>query len=81
MPSGPLTLAELEVGEEAKILSIEGPGFLRRKLIYMGLYPGTTVRVFRKGPAGNPVGIIVDDVLLLAVRRKDAQFIKVRRKG
>ncbi len=72
-----LTLDDLGGGEDAVILDIERDGRKYRKLIYMGLYPGATVRVVRRGMAGNPLEVILDDSLRIAIRRKDAQMVKV----
>jgi len=72
-----LTLDDLGEGEDAVILDIERDGRKYRKLIYMGLYPGATVRVVRRGMAGNPLEVILDDSLRIAIRRKDAQMVKV----
>ncbi|GEM_PF-3075261 len=79
MTSGTLTLEEIEEGESAEILSIDADGGKFRKFIYMGLYPGATVRVIRRGPAGNPIEVLVDDLLRIAVRKRDARMVKVRK--
>ncbi len=79
MPSDTTTLDELDEGERAVVLRV-GEGKYR-KLLYMGLYPGSTVRVIRRGLAGNPLEVLVDDGLRLAIRRRDARMVEVRREG
>ena len=40
-----MTLAQLPVGQSARIAAVGGEGALRRRLLDMGLTPGTTVMV------------------------------------
>ena len=42
-----MTLAELSVGVSARIKTVGGEGALRRRLLDMGLTPGTTVMVLQ----------------------------------
>ncbi len=37
--------SELDIGESAKILEIEGPTFIKRRLLNMGLIPGGKIEV------------------------------------
>ncbi len=80
MSSDTLTLDDLEGGAEAVISGIDGRGKRLRKLLYMGLYPGATVKVIRRGMAGNPLEVILDDSIRIAIRRKDARMVKVEKR-
>lgn len=50
-----MTLAELPVGASARIQAVGGQGALRRRLLDMGLTPGTTVMVRKIAPMGDPI--------------------------
>jgi ferrous iron transport protein A len=67
-------LSELRPGESGVILSIEGGGMLRQRLIAMGVTPGTHV-IFRKyAPLGDPMEIRIRNYSL-SIRRRDAASI------
>ena len=55
----PSSLAELPLGAEAKVAAVEGPRAFRRRLLEMGLVPGTRVRVVTIAPLGDPLRIEV----------------------
>ncbi|RLE94357.1 MAG: ferrous iron transport protein A, partial [Thermoprotei archaeon] len=48
-------LSELEPGDTAVIVRIEGSGAVARRMADMGLIPGTKVKVVRKAPLGDPI--------------------------
>ena len=52
-----MTLDKLQVGKSAKIFEVRGTGVLRRRLLDMGLTPGTTVKVRKIAPMGDPIEI------------------------
>ncbi|MGL6316247.1 FeoA family protein [Vibrio sp. WXL103] len=70
-------LLQLQPGKEAKVtdMTLLG-GDTRRKLMTMGILPGTPIRIVRKAPMGDPIQIEVREVSL-AIRRKVAEIIKV----
>ncbi len=53
------SLAELPLGRSAKVTAVEGPRAFRRRLLEMGLVPGTEVRVVTIAPLGDPLRIEV----------------------
>jgi len=53
------SLAELPLGRAAKVKAVEGPRAFRRRLLEMGLVPGTEVRVVTIAPLGDPLRIEV----------------------
>ena len=74
------SLAELPLGQRAEIVSIDCERRLSRRLMEMGLLPGTEVRVVRVAPLGDPIELRVRNYSL-SVRRAEAANISVRLEG
>lgn len=70
------TLAGLPVGETAKVVSIKESGIISKRLMEMGVVPGTSVRVVKNAPFGCPIEIRVRGYNL-ALRRSEAQSIEI----
>jgi ferrous iron transport protein A len=49
-----MTLADLEVGQDGVIVSIDGRDPVGRRLADLGLVPKTTIRAIRRAPLGDP---------------------------
>ena len=75
-----LTLAEVEEGEEVRVLGIhpglQGPQ--RRRLLDLGLVPGTLVEAELESAGGDPVAFRVRGALI-ALRKEQSQWILVDR--
>lgn len=71
-----MTLDELAVGEEARIITVGGEGQLRVRLLDMGLIPQTVVRVQKVAPMGDPIEIYLRGYEL-TIRKEDAARIEV----
>lgn len=52
-----MTLDQLQIGQEAFIVSVGGEGALRCRLLDMGLIPRTRVKIQKVAPMGDPVEI------------------------
>ena len=74
------SLLELPIGQHAEIASIDCERRLSRRLMEMGLLPGTRVRVVRVAPLGDPIELRVRNYSL-SVRRAEAARIAVRPQG
>jgi len=74
------SLAELPLGQPAEILAIDCERRLSRRLMEMGLLPGTRVRVIRVAPLGDPIELRVRHYSL-SVRRAEAAKITVTPEG
>jgi len=59
-----IALADLNEGMRAVVVSISAGYGLMRRLMDMGLTPGTEVVVIRKGTFGGPIEIMVRGVSL-----------------
>lgn len=71
-----MTLDELAVGKEAKIIAVGGEGQLRVRLLDMGLIPQTVVRMQKIAPMGDPLEIHLRGYEL-TIRKEDAAQIEV----
>jgi len=70
------SLAGLSVGETAVVSSVSGTRPVVRRLLEMGLVPGTTVTMRRLAPLGDPAELRVRNYTL-SIRRADALGIEV----
>ena len=70
------SLADLPLGQHAAIASIDCERRLSRRLMEMGLLPGTRVRVVRVAPLGDPIELRVRNYSL-SLRRAEAAKIVV----
>ena len=72
-----MKLSEALVGKTYEIIRIEGPRTVRRRIIDMGLVPGTQVKVVGIAPLGDPLNIVAKGYNL-TIRKSEASFIVVR---
>ena len=70
------SLAEIPLGVAATVKTIAGPAAFRRRLLEMGLVPGTQVRVVTIAPLGDPLQIEVRGGQW-SIRRSEAAQIEV----
>lgn len=77
-----ITLADLEVGEEGIIKGISPvcKGLKRKRMLDLGIIPGTMIKVELRSPTGDPVAYRVKESLI-ALRRSQAKMIEIERKG
>lgn len=71
------SLADIALGAQATVTSVEGPRAFRRRLLEMGLVPGTAVRVVTIAPLGDPLRIEVRGGQW-SLRKREAAQIRVR---
>ncbi len=74
----PTSLADLPQGATAEVIALGGEGPERRRLIDLGILPGTTISVETRSPLGDPTAYRVRDTVI-ALRREQAGRIAVRR--
>ena len=75
-----MTLDTVKPGEGGVIEAVYGEGALRRRLLDMGLTPGTRVMVKKMGPMGDPIELSLRGYLL-SIRKEDAAKINLREAG
>jgi Fe2+ transport system protein FeoA len=71
-----MTLAEARLGEQMTIEGIGGRGAFRRRLLEMGLLPGTPVTVKSVAPLGDPIELLVRGASL-SIRKEEAATVNV----
>ena len=71
-----MTLADLRTGESGKILKIQISGALKRRLMDMGVVPGTNVQVEKVAPLGDPIEVRIKSYAL-SLRLGEARLIEV----
>jgi Fe2+ transport system protein FeoA len=69
-------LSDVPVGSSAIVRAMHGERFVTRRLMEMGLIPGTEVRVMRRAPMGDPIELRLRRYSL-SIRREDAATIEV----
>ncbi len=70
------SLAEIALGKAVTVSSVGGPRAFRRRLLEMGLVPGTEVRIVTIAPLGDPLQIEVRGGQW-SIRRAEAAQIQV----
>lgn len=71
-----MTLAELRPGQTGHVTEVGGEGSFRRRLLELGLLPGTLVERTSQSPFGDPLSFRVRGAVL-CLRRCDATSILV----
>ena len=72
----PLTLDTLKPGQSAKIETIQGEDSVKKRLMEMGVLPGTVLKLLKIAPLGDPLEIQVRDYLI-SIRKHEASRIEV----
>lgn len=80
VPSGltpaPATLADLPIGAAGVVIELALRGAERRRLLDLGLVPGTVVVAEMRSPLGDPVAYRVRGASV-ALRREQARQIRI----
>ncbi len=71
-----MTLNQLEKGDIARIVRIDGDVGLRRKLLNLEVSLNSEVRFLRRAPLGNPLAFLIGDNMV-AIRKNIAQKIQI----
>ncbi len=73
------TLNDLNPGQVGIVLKIECDDMLRRRIVDMGITPGTHIIMKRIAPFGDPIQINVRGYDL-SIRKSEAKNIKIKLK-
>ncbi len=71
-----MKLSEIPLGTPRLIAHIGGKGSFRRRLMELGLLPGTRVELVGVAPLGDPLELLVRGASL-SIRRSDAEIVEV----
>jgi ferrous iron transport protein A len=75
-----MLLSEIPIGQVVQIARIAGSGSFRRRLMELGLVPGTRVELLRVAPLGDPLELLVRGASL-SIRKQEASAIEVQKLG
>ncbi len=69
-------LTDLPIGNKGEIMDLTARGNQRRRLLDLGLIPGTTVVAKRKSPSGDPIAYLIRGTVL-ALRKEETDLVNV----
>lgn len=71
-----MPLSKVAIGKTVTIVRVEGEPSFRRRLLELGLLPGTAVQVLRIAPLGDPLELLSRGAHL-SIRAREAESIFV----
>ncbi len=71
-----MRLSELKPGEYGIVKEIHGSGVLHRRLLSMGLLPGSVIRMVRAAPFGDPVEYEIRG-FFISLRKNEASYVEI----
>ncbi len=71
-----LSLADLKPGNKCRVTKINGQGDVKKRLLDMGITPGSIIELERIAPLGDPMDIKVRGYHL-SIRKDEAEIIEV----
>lgn len=71
-----LTLRDLKPGQEGTVVSIGEKGPMRRRIMDMGVTPGTSIKVIKVAPLGDPIEVNIRGYEL-SLRKNEAENIRI----
>ncbi|OPZ23046.1 MAG: Ferrous iron transport protein A [bacterium ADurb.BinA186] len=70
------TLDKVNPGNTVQVVRIHGQGSLRRRILSLGLLPGSQMQVVRVAPLGDPIEVKFQQTNLI-IRGSEAKIIEV----
>jgi ferrous iron transport protein A len=71
-----MNLAQTRIGQVVTVSHVAGEGSFRRRLMELGLVPGTQIEVVGVAPLGDPLELLVRGGSL-SIRRAEAEGVSV----
>ena len=71
------TLNDLKPGQEGTVVSIGEKGPMKRRIMDMGVTPGTLIKVIKVAPLGDPIEVNIRGYEL-SIRRAEAEQIQIK---
>ncbi|MBF8982832.1 ferrous iron transport protein A [Lutibacter sp. B2] len=72
-----MPLSEIDVGYTVQVLKLLTTGLQRRRMLDLGLIPGTVIEVLRKSPLADPIAYNIRGATI-ALRTEESRQILVR---
>ena len=73
----PLRLCELRPGQRAVVRELAAVGAMRRRLLDIGLIPGTPVECVGRSPGGDPAAYLIRGAVI-AIRHEDGAGVMMQ---
>lgn len=70
-------LSDLPIGRTGMVLELQVEGINKRRLLDLGMIPGTRVTAVRRSPAGDPVAYRIRGAVI-ALRKEEAKLILIQ---
>ena len=71
-----MTLAEVPIGHDVRVLNVNGSGRIAKRLMEMGVVPGVSMKIIKAAPFGDPIQLRLLGYNL-AVRKTEADTVEV----
>jgi len=72
-----MTLKDLQIGKSGVVETVGGEKILRRRLLEMGITPGTAITVKKAAPMGDPIELLLRGYVL-SLRLQEAERITIK---
>lgn len=73
-----IPLCEVPIGHKVQVFELLSTGLQRRRMLDLGLIPGTTIEVIRQSPLGDPIAYNIRGALI-ALRKEESKQLLVRK--
>ncbi len=71
------SLSQLALGMKGRVTRLEAVGLIRRRLLDLGLVPGTLVEAIRRSPVGDPTAFLIRGAVI-ALRKEESSQVYVQ---
>lgn len=71
-----ITLDNLKIGRSGKVIKINNSGSIRRRLLDLGLVPGSVISAILSSPFNDPIAYQIKNAII-AIRKDDSKNIIV----
>ncbi len=72
-----IPLSAVPIGTAAQVFRLEAEGLQRRRMLDLGLVPGTIVEAIRRSPLGDPIAYDIRGAMI-ALRTEESEKILVK---
>ncbi|SHH26725.1 FeoA family protein [Tepidibacter thalassicus] len=70
-------LSQLEIGYRGRVTNLLSEGLSRRRILDLGIVPGTVITAIRKSPLGDPIAYKIKEAVI-ALRKEESSKILVQ---
>lgn len=72
-----IPLNHLKIGQKCKVKLLTTEGLMRRRLLDLGVIPGTIIESLQASPSGDPIAYLIKGAVI-AFRSETASMVLVR---